>query len=78
MGMGEGVDVRMELVDTDVSISLPKASFRPITVLGGERERGKVKFLVNTPTGLHSLLLSNNSFLVYFKSLTRTYKRNDT
>ena len=59
--MGEGVDVRMELVDTDESISLLKASFRPITVLGGERERererGKVKFLVNTPTGLHSLLL---------------------
>ena len=39
MGMGEGVAVRMELVDTDESISLLKASFRPITVLGGERER---------------------------------------
>lgn len=25
----------MELVDTEESISLPKASFRPITVLGG-------------------------------------------
>ena len=37
--MSVGVDVRMELVDTDESISLPKASFRPITVLGGERER---------------------------------------
>ena len=38
-----GGELGMELVDTEESISLPKASFKPITVLGkGEGEGGSM------------------------------------